>query len=404
MKALLVSDNIWVTSKLQTLLNNSKLLESCVHLQRPHNITAQQSTEGDFNVLFLVLSDDLECAKGDLSFLKLALHTYVVAVGAVASPEVMIELLHSGADDFLNTERDLEDQLEKILKNLKTRHGITQKPSNVISILGASGGVGTSSVAVNIATLIAETSQTGLIDLVLEGGDLDKLLGLKPTHTIRELCQNSSGIDHNLIERSVVNHSSGVSLLAAGNSSGNAPAVDIEMIHQFTDLCRELFKNLVFDLGSPRQVGNHPKLLEQSKLILLLFRPDFPSICNARQQLEQIESMGTGQEKVIPVANFQGMPIQIPIDKAEVMLGRKVQFAIPYDPSLMNLCANCGVPAVLESPKSKFTRSLKTIVEKFSEEKSPPASAPEESSKSGLSKIASKSMSFLKYSVRTFCL
>ncbi|QDT34166.1 AAA family ATPase [Thalassoglobus polymorphus] len=404
MKALCVSDNIWFTSKLQALLNNSKLLESCTHLQRPHNITAQQSSEGDFKVVFLVLSDDFESAKGDLSFLKLALHTYVVAVGAVSSPEMMIELLHSGADDFLNTERELEGQLDKILKNLETRQGIAKKPSNVISILGASGGVGTSSIAVNIAALIAETSQTGLIDLVLGGGDLDKLLGLKPTHTIQELCQNSSGIDHNLIERSVVKHSSGVSLLAAGNSSGKTPAVDSEMIHQFTTLCREIFKNLVFDLGSPRQVGKHPKLLEQSKIILLLFRPDFPSICNARQKLDQIESMGTDQDKVIPVANFHGMPIQIPIDKAEVILGRKVQFAIPHDPSLMNLCANCGVPAVLESPKSKFTRSLKPVVKKFFEEKSPPPSVPEKSSKSSLSRIASKSMSFLKHSVRAFCL
>ena len=90
-----------------------------------------------------------------------------------------------------------------------------EEAGKVIAVLAPSGGSGSSTLAVNVATVLAKQHKSAvLIDLKLETGDLAALLDLKPTYTLADLCQNVARMDRSLFERSLARHASGVQLLA----------------------------------------------------------------------------------------------------------------------------------------------------------------------------------------------
>src|SRR5581483_10356762 len=85
----------------------------------------------------------------------------------------------------------------------------------VIGLLGASGGSGSSTLAVNLAGVLArDLDRCALIDLKPGAGDLAALLDVKPTHNLADLCLNVGRMDRAMFESALVPHTSGVHLLA----------------------------------------------------------------------------------------------------------------------------------------------------------------------------------------------
>src|SRR5262249_47950862 len=118
-----------------------------------------------------------------------------------------------------------------------------------IALLAPNGGSGSSTLAVNIATVLAkEHKRSLLLDLKLASGDLAPLLDLKPTHTQADLCQNATRMDRIMFERSLVEHSSGVHLLASPCSFADIGYVTAEGVAQALHLARSLFPYVVVDL------------------------------------------------------------------------------------------------------------------------------------------------------------
>src|SRR5205807_342732 len=99
-------------------------------------------------------------------------------------------------------------------------------PGRFLAVLSCSGGCGASTLAVNIAAVLArDNGMCGLIDLKPGRGDLPALLDLRPQFHLADVCRNVARLDRALFEKTVVRHSSGIHLLAAPPSFGDARAV-----------------------------------------------------------------------------------------------------------------------------------------------------------------------------------
>jgi pilus assembly protein CpaE len=98
--------------------------------------------------------------------------------------------------------------------------------------------------------------------------------------------------------------------------------------------------------------------LRQADLILLVLRLDFTSLRNARRTLDYLEQLGVDPQRLRLVVNRYGQPKEIPVTKAEEALGRKVFHCVPDDPKTVNRANNSGIPAVLESPAAKVSKSV----------------------------------------------
>src|SRR5262249_51514978 len=144
------------------------------------------------DVLVVVLAPDAERILACLGALRALSPARVLVVGPTADSRLVLRALRAGAADFAD-EADLETDLPAALGRLQSEMTSQSEPGRTVAVLAPNGGSGSSTIAVNIATVLAkEHKSTLLLDLKLTSGDLAALLDLKPTHTLADLCVNAA--------------------------------------------------------------------------------------------------------------------------------------------------------------------------------------------------------------------
>ncbi len=281
----------------------------------------------------------------------------VLAVGPAANAKLVLRALRGAVDDYLD-QNDLDAEFVDALARWRTLQPNREEAGRVIAVLAPSGGSGSSTLAVNVATVLAKAHKSALLmDLKLETGDLAALLDLKPTHSLADLCHNVNRMDRVLFERSLAHHASGVHLLAPPADLRDLEHITPEGIRKILNLARTVFPYVLIDLDHnfrPEQVD----ALLQADIILLVFRLDFASLRNARRTMQHLERLGTERDRLRLVVNRYGQPKEVPYAKAEEALGLKIFHYVPDDPRSVNRANNNGVPVVIESPSTSVAKSV----------------------------------------------
>jgi pilus assembly protein CpaE len=284
----------------------------------------------------------------------------VLAVGPVSDPKLRLAALRDGADQYVD-EAELRLEMEAIFRRLSTRAAAPAAPTlsgRVISVLSPSGGSGSSTLAANLAAALAkEHKACALIDLNLGAGDVASLLDLKPTHTLADICRHGSGLDRTLFERSLVRHECGVALLAPARSFADIGQVTTQGVREMLVLARGMFPYVVVDLDDSFH-SEQTQTLRVSDVILLVLRLDFTSLRNTRKTLDHLAQLNINRQRVRLVVNRYGQPQELPSAKAEEALGVKISHYVPDDPRTINRSNNNGVPAVLDAPTAKVSKSV----------------------------------------------
>jgi pilus assembly protein CpaE len=100
------------------------------------------------------------------------------------------------------------------------------------------------------------------------------------------------------------------------------------------------------------------QVVRQADVILLVLRLDFNALRHAQRSVDYLRDLGVNQERVRLVANRYGQPKEVPSATAEGALGMKIAHYVPDDPRTINRANNNGVPAVLEYPRARVSRSI----------------------------------------------
>jgi pilus assembly protein CpaE len=358
MRTLLVSDDLTdpVTSRLRTILR------SRADDQGPATAdfaeVAQRLPEAQAELVVVVLSPDPEGGLWTLRQVRPLTSAYILVVGQASDADLIMRALHEGADHYLS-ETDLEKGLDTVLARWQTRSGV-RAPSagRVFALLSTSGGTGTSTLAVNIAAVLArEHGKCALIDLKAGKGDLAALLDLNPAYHLADLCRNVSRLDQAMFEKVLTPHASGIHLLAAPQAYGDARLVTPQGVGEVLSLARKLFPFVVIDLEDcfhEEQVLT----LRQAGVILLVSRLDFTSLRNVRRILDQLNDVGVERSVVRLAINRHGQPNELPAQEAEEALGGQRAFYVPDDPKTVNGANNTGVPVILKAPTAKVSQAL----------------------------------------------
>ncbi len=282
---------------------------------------------------------------------------YVLVVGQASDADLIMRALHEGADHYLS-ETDLEKGLDSVLSRWQSRSGVRGPAGRLITLLSTSGGTGTSTLAVNIAAVLArDHGKCALLDLKAGKGDLAALLDLSPAYNLADLCRNVARLDQAMFEKVLTPHASGVHLLAAPQAYGDARLVSPQGVGEVLSLARKLFPFVVIDLEDcfhEEQV----LALRQATVVLLVSRLDFTSLRNVRRILDQFQEVGIDRSVVRLAINRQGQPNELPAQEAEEALGGQRAFYVPDDPRTINGANNTGVPAVLKAPTAKVSLAI----------------------------------------------
>jgi pilus assembly protein CpaE len=359
MRSVVVSDDEAVGRRLREALLRERCECAAADLVRLDG-AATRLCQAPPELLVTALSPQPERALTVLSEVRRWVRGRVLVVGPASEPKLILRALRERADHYLD-EADLEAELTGALARLQAKDHPPAPPGRLLAVLAPSGGSGASTLAINLATVLAQKHKScALFDLKLETGDLAPLLDLKPTHTLADLCLHAGRMDRSLFERSLVRHASGVHLLPSPQTTADAVAVNGEGVRQSLSFARTLFPYVLADLDhSSRE--EQSLVLRQADVILLVFRLDFTSLRNARRALDRLEQLGLSRERVRLVANRYGQPKEVPVAKAEEALGRKIFHYVPDDPKTVNRANNNGVPAVLEYPRAGVSKSITAL-------------------------------------------
>jgi pilus assembly protein CpaE len=282
---------------------------------------------------------------------------FILAVGQGTDPKLILKALQLGADHFVD-QAELETEIEAALTRLQIKQEAAQPAGRLMAILASSGGSGASTVAVNLATVLAKEHQKcALLDLNPGRGDLAALLDLKPAFNLADLCLNLGRLDRAMFEKMLIAHASGVHLLSAPQTFSDTRVVTPPGVSQAINLARTFFPFVVADLEDcfhEEQVIT----LRQATTILLVLRLDFTSMRNARRILEHFGDLDIARSRVRLVINRYGQPNELPVAEAEEALGEKLAHFIPDDPKTINGANNAGIPAVLKAPGAKVSQSF----------------------------------------------
>jgi Flp pilus assembly protein CpaB len=357
MQAFVVSDNDELGAKVRrALLRHGQDCPAANLLSLDLATTALTLERPDLVVV--ILSPQPERAMGALADLRAMVAARLLAVGPASDPKVIRRAYQMGASDYID-EDDFDAELSAALGRAQGSETAAAESGRTIVVLGPSGGCGASTLAANLATVLArEHKRALLVDLKLEAGDLAALLDVRPTYTLRDLCENVARLDRAIFERCLVHHDSGVHLLAPPRSIADTHAITAEGVRQAIALGRNLYPYVIVDLDHSFR-EEQLQTLRQADLVLLVMRLDFTALRNTQRTLEFLEqTAGVSRERVRLVVNRYGQPTTLTAAKAEEALGLKISHYIPDDPKTINRANNNGVPVVLESPSAKVSRSV----------------------------------------------
>ena len=178
----------------------------------------------------------------------------VLVVSSSNDGDLILRVLRAGAKEYLNEPVRIEDLLAALgrISERRLGHGDSKpRGSQVIAVAGAIGGVGTTSVAVNLGCSLAANPENSvaLIDLDLCLGDADVFLDTIPDYTLVDVAQNVSRLDFALLKRSLTKHSSGLYLLPRPVRLEDTGLITAEDLQRVIGLLKATFTHLILDLS-----------------------------------------------------------------------------------------------------------------------------------------------------------
>jgi pilus assembly protein CpaE len=293
--------------------------------------------------------------------------------------------LEAGADDYVGksvSPAELELRVEALLA--RTQSPIDERlefKAKVLSVFSLRGGVGTTSIAVNLAAALAQLwgVQIPLLDLALTTGHCSVMLNLKPKETLAFLatCKDSP-VEYEVLEPLLAEHDSGVKLLAAPLSPVEAELVTPTAVDKAWPTLQSRYPFLVVDAGSQLN-DTCLTVLERSDQIVLVLSPELASIKSASDALEILDQLGIPSDRVLPVINSTFRDGKLRTMHIEPALGRAVAAMIPHEGTTFIQAINQGQPFVATNLKSKASLAIGSLAYQLSAEEMEDASVGHES-------------------------
>jgi pilus assembly protein CpaE len=229
----------------------------------------------------------------------------------------------------------------------------------VIAVLGSRGGVGCTSIAVNLGATLAQPANhsVALVDLDLALGDADVALDLMADYTLADVALNVDRLDMQFLRRSLSKHSCGLSLLPHPVQMEDVSLIRDESLQRVIGLLRASFTHLVLDLSKSFSATDIAAL-HTADVILLVAQLELSSLRNVVRIVQTLGNDEVLGQKLRIVLNRVGGDCDITLKKAEETIGKPVFWQLPNDTKLMMESRNQGVPLLQHAPKSKLQQSF----------------------------------------------
>jgi len=347
---------------LRDLLDQQRNLEvACVAKGQEEAFPAIRASKP--HVLILELSKDSDKTLKWIERMKLEFPDISIFVSSAdKSPDLVISAMRAGVQEFLGRPINSEELKKAINKVFKTREQArVQAPTRgkVISVFSKKGGLGVTTLAVNLSSALARGAENkaALIDLDLQLGDVTSFLNLSPEYNILDVLNEDGGVDPVKLQSCMTRHESGVFVLPEPKNPADSDNVSSSQINQIVSHLRSTFSYVVVD--TPHNFDSkNLEVFELSDHIIMVVVPNFSAVRAAKRTLGVFKQLGYPRDKVRVVVNRVGKKDSVKVDDVEKTLRYPVSWVVPNNYPVAIDAVNSGVPLVNHKAESNLAKSI----------------------------------------------
>ena len=345
----------------------------------PVGIVEGRSPEGAAPDLVVVdIRADVSSGMAAIERLRAGSATLAIfAIAATAEPQLILQAMRAGANEFFpwnsndgtaagrETEESFHGAVRRSAARREAASASNKQPCVTHAFLGAKGGAGTTTVAVNCGVELARLTKrpTIVVDLKNCLGEVALFLGARPRFTVLDAVENLHRLDKNFLTELVAKHKSGLDILAGSEQFDRPNAQDAGAIEELLRVLTRTYDYVVIDAGNTINACVAAALYA-ADTIFLVTNPDVPSIRNAQRLVDRVRQLGAGSERVKVLLNRASDQHLIAPKQIETALGYGIHHTFSSDYRTVSTALNSGVPLALTnnteiaSQFDSFTRHL----------------------------------------------
>jgi pilus assembly protein CpaE len=358
--------------------------------QLRQNICEILAATGEFDVL-----EERDSRKPDLLFFELGENAEKEMamiesllktndVGAVfltaeyADPAILMRVIRLGAREFfpqpINTD-DVKQALQAFKEQqTESMHKGEKKSGKIISIFGSKGGVGTTTVAVNLAMSLLQ-AQNGqsvvLLDMNTLFGEVPLFLEMSPKFHWGEITKNIDRLDDTFLTNILTRHQSGIHVLPSPAYLNGHVRPTPEIMSRLLDLMKRMYDYVLIDTGQSTN-DTSLRVVELSDILLLVTILSLPCLANTNRLIKSFLDLGySDNDRIKIVLNRYTKNGDISLKDAEAGIKKELFWIIPNDYSTTMSAINKGKPLAQIASRAAITKSFEELAGALHQSKSP---------------------------------
>ena len=281
------------------------------------------------------------------------------------SPNMLMKAMRIGVKEFISQPIS-ENEVRQALEGFRERQSRSVKPrphknGKIISIFGSKGGVGATTVAVNLAVSMAQNDadcSVTLLDMNTLFGEIPLFLEMSPKFHWGEITKNIERLDNTFLSNILTDHPSGIKLLPSPAYLNGHVRPTPEIMTRLLSLMKQMFDYIIVDGGQSTN-DTSLKVLEISDTLLLITILSLPCLANTNKLLKSLTDLGYVQsENIKVVLNRRMKKGEISLKDAETGIGKELYWAIPNDFGTTMEAINNGKPLLDIAPKARVTKNI----------------------------------------------
>lgn len=285
-------------------------------------------------------------------------------VAAIDNPDFTLvrTLLKQGIEDVVQLPFKAEDVLSELIDIHARQSSSDSDLSPMIAVIGATGGVGTSSVLTHLAAGIVANEPDAsccLIDLDLQSGQSTYLLNVAPTVTVQDLLEASERLDEDMLRDAMMESDSGVAVLGAPATIGPLEDVNVDRLLRLLSVARSVYDYVILDLPS-NWTNWSLSIVCACQSIALVTDQSLGGLRGAKRTLELFDSVDINPQAIGLVVNKVERRLFQAIGSADVAdtLGKELWGELSLDKeSLRAAQENCNL-VWSESRRNQFGKDI----------------------------------------------
>jgi pilus assembly protein CpaE len=379
--AAIVSSDLTTSGQLLAGLEQTGLVSTVVQWTIPSE-RLPDSAEQMPDVVFLDLAREPEpffAFANQLRRVRPTVKLIACSAAVPPQPSLLLEAMRSGVQDFLGKPVQPES-LKDLLLRISQDQNIKEFPSQdkLIVIMGAKGGVGTTTVAVNLGVQLATFARkrTVLLDFARPLGNVHLLLDLHPKFGIRDAVDSLDRLDSHFLAGLLTHHKTKLEVLGGATQPEEWQSIDVGVLDRLVNVTQNAFDVVLLDMGAQFST-EWVTILRMARMILIVAEANVPSLWTLERRLLALKGFGIPQDRARIIINRWHKGDDEVLKSIQKDINRPIFASLPNDFRKASQAVNLGTPIlenhnnVLSSRYRQIAGQLVGIDTSVTEKKSP---------------------------------